>query len=233
MCPDGGCCRSDPANAPQHRGLWGLVPLRCGMLGYMAWPWPACRWHTLRQHYSTFRAAACAGCGVPACSRPLLVAMVLTWPPPVAWSNVATNLLMAAVLALGIETARAAPGARRRIDLAADDVRALARTVRNSMDRAGRAFAHSAATASQLLQPSPASSEAPPVPYQRPRSRQAAGARHRGGLQQAMGATSGTRVRPHPGATRAGLTISPHRLSQFLSAAPGAVVLRLCERPAH
>ena len=30
----------------------------------------------------------------------VLVAWVLTWPLPVAWSNVATNLLMAAVLAL-------------------------------------------------------------------------------------------------------------------------------------
>lgn len=96
--------------------LWGLVPIALQMLGYgLALGRRLSRWHhQLRQHYSDLSRRSLRWLWLLfGLFTAVLVAWVLTWPLPVARSNVATNLLMAAVLALvGLRGPR---GARRRI----------------------------------------------------------------------------------------------------------------------
>ncbi len=201
--------------------LWGLVPIALQMLGYgLALGRRLSRWHhQLRQHYSDLSRRSLRWLWLLfGLFTAVLVAWVLTWPLPVAWSNVATNLLMAAVLALvGLRGPRQVPAAASA--LAADDVRALAQDPsRNSMDRAGPGVAHSAATAESVLQPSPASSEAPPVPYQKAALTPAQVLAIEAGLRQAMECDKRYLESDLTLAQLAqALAVSPHQLSQFLS----------------
>ena len=201
--------------------LWGLVPIALQLLcyGLALGRRLARRHHQLRLHYSDLSRRSLRWLWLLfGLFTAVLVAWVLTWPLPVAWSNVATNLLMAAVLALvGLRGPRQVPAAASA--LAADDVRALAQDPsRNSMDRAGPGVAHSAATAESVLQPSPASSEAPPVPYQKAALTPAQVLAIEAGLRQAMECDKRYLESDLTLAQLAqALAVSPHQLSQFLS----------------
>lgn len=211
--------------------LWGLVPIALQMLGYgLALGRRLSRWHhQLRQHYSDLSRRSLRWLWLLfGLFTAVLVAWVLTWPLPVAWSNVATNLLMAAVLALvGLRGPRQVPAAASA--LAADDGRALAQDPsRDSMDRAGpgvgdagpplSGVAHPAAAAESVLQPSPAPGEAPPVPYQKAALTPAQVLAIEAGLRQAMECDKRYLESDLTLAQLAqALAVSPHQLSQFLS----------------
>lgn len=204
--------------------LWGLVPIALQMLGYgLALSRRLSRWHhQLRQHYSDLSRRSLRWLWLLfGLFTAVLAAWVLTWPLPVAWSNVATNLLMAAVLALvGLRGPRQVPAAASA--LAADDARAVAQAPpRDSMDRAGpgvgdagpplSGVAHPAAAAESTPQP-------PPVPYQKAALTPAQVLAIEAGLRQAMECDKRYLESDLTLAQLAqALAVSPHQLSQFLS----------------
>lgn len=97
-----------PADAAQetHRSaseLWGLLPIALQMLCYgAALVRRLARWnHHLRQHYSDLSHRSLRWLWLLfGLFAAVLAAWVLTWPLALAWSNVVTNLLMAAALAV-------------------------------------------------------------------------------------------------------------------------------------
>lgn len=211
--------------------LWGLVPIALQMLGYgLALGRRLSLWHhQLRQHYSDLSRRSLRWLWLLfGLFTAVLVAWMLTWPLPVAWSNVASNLLMAAVLALvGLRGPRQVPASASA--MAADDARAVAQDPsRDSLNRAGPGVgdtgqpllgvAHPAAAAESALQPFPAPHEAPPVPYQKAALTAAQVLAIEAGLRQAM---EFDKLYLESDLTLAqlaqALAVSPHQLSQFLS----------------
>ena len=211
--------------------LWGLVPIALQLLcyGLALGRRLARRHHQLRLHYSDLSRRSLRWLWLLfGLFTAVLVAWVLTWPLPVAWSNVATNLLMAAVLALvGLHGPRQVPAAA--LALAANDGRALAQDPsRDCMDRAaprvgddGPALpgvAPVAAATESVLQPSPVPGEAPAAPYRKAVLTPAQVLAMEEGLRQAMECD---KLYLESDLTLAqlaqALAVSPHRLSQFLS----------------
>lgn len=215
--------------------LWSLVPIALQMLGYgLALARRLARWHQqLRQHYSDLSRRSLRwlwllfGLFVA-----VLAAWVLTWPLPVAWSNVATNLLMAAVLALvGLRGPRQVPTAASA--LAEDGTApAAADEPTNPMDRMAAPPACPAAsasieadrapaplaTAAETSVPLPAVGEAAPPRYQKAALTAAQVQAMAEGLRQAM---ERDKLYLESDLTLAQLAqalgVSPHQLSQFLS----------------
>ena len=211
--------------------LWGLVPIALQLLcyGLALGRRLARRHHQLRLHYSDLSRRSLRWLWLLfGLFTAVLVAWVLTWPLPVAWSNVATNLLMAAVLALvGLHGPRQVPAAA--LALAANDGRALAQDPsRDCMDRAaprvgddGPALpgvAPVAAATESVLQPSPVPGEAPAAPYRKAVLTPAQVLAMEEGLRQAMECDKLYLESDLTLAQAAqALAVSPHRLSQFLS----------------
>lgn len=227
----------EPASAalPTHRStaeLWGLVPTALQMLLYgLALGRRLARWHRLlRQHYSDLSRRSLRWLWLLfGLFAAVLAAWVLTWPLPVAWSNVATNLLMAAVLALvGLRGPRQVPAAA--MALAEDDAPALAQDA--STDSRDRAASGNGAGACDAAPPLPGATAAalpaghhrptPPAPgaapYQKAALTQAQAQAMAEGLQQAM---QHDKLYLESDLTLAqlaqALAVSPHQLSQFLS----------------
>lgn len=204
--------------------LWGLVPIALQMLGYgFALGRRLSRWHhQLRQHYSDLSRRSLRWLWLLfGLFTGVLVAWLLTWPLPVAWSNVATNLLMAAVLALvGLHGPRQLPASVS--SAAADDARAVAQEPsRDSMDRAAPSVGHARPPLPGVAHPATAMEPAPqppPVPYQKAALTPAQVLAIEAGLRQAMECD---KLYLESDLTLAqlaqALAVSPHQLSQFLS----------------
>lgn len=204
--------------------LWGLVPIALQMLGYgLALGRRLSRWHhQLRQHYSDLSRRSLRWLWLLfGLFTAVLVAWLLTWPLPVAWSNVATNLLMAAVLALvGLHGPRQVPAAASAP--AADDAHAVAQEPsRDCMDRAGPGVGHAGPPLPGVAHPAAAAEPAPqppPVPYQKAALTPAQVLAIEAGLRQAMECD---KLYLESDLTLAqlaqALAVSPHQLSQFLS----------------
>ena len=211
--------------------LWGLVPIALQMLGYgLALGRRLSGWHhRLRQHYSDLSHRSLRWLGLLfGLFSAVLAAWLLTWPLPVAWSNVATNLLMAAALALvGLH------GPRQLLAdtsaMPADGAPAWAQDRSgHAVDRhvpgvgdaglPGSGVAHTAAEAESTPQPSHAPSEPPPMPYQKAALAPAQVLAIEAGLRQAMECD---KLYLESDLTLAqlaqALAVSPHQLSQFLS----------------